>query len=80
VFEINRSGETVLYSFKGGTDGANPTGDLLLDSKSDFYGSTSGDGTFGLGTLYEVSASGVETVLHSFAGGTDGASPAAGVI
>jgi len=80
VFEFNGSGETVLYSFKGGTDGANPTGDLLLDSKGNFYGTTSGGGIFGLGTVYELSASGAETILHNFAGGSDGASPAAGVI
>jgi len=30
--------------------------------------------------VYEVSASGAETVLHSFGEGTDGASPAADVI
>jgi uncharacterized repeat protein (TIGR03803 family) len=82
VFEINGNGagETVLYSFKGGADGANPSGDLLRDSKGNFYGTTSGGGAYGLGTVYEVSASGVETVLHSFAGGSDGASPGAGLI
>jgi uncharacterized repeat protein (TIGR03803 family) len=80
VFELNGAGETVLYSFQGGTDGANPTGDLLLDSKGNFYGTTSDGGTFGLGTVYKLSANGMETVVYSFAGGSDGASPAAGVI
>jgi uncharacterized repeat protein (TIGR03803 family) len=80
VFEINDAGETVLYSFKGGSDGANPTGDLLLDSKGDFYGTTSGGGASGLGTVYEVNAGGVETMFYGFAGGSDGARPAAGVI
>ncbi len=36
--------------------------------------------TFGLGTVYKLTPSGTETVLHSFAGGSDGATPYGGVI
>jgi hypothetical protein len=32
--------EKVLYSFKSGTDGANPNGGLVLDSKRNIYGTT----------------------------------------
>ncbi len=37
-------------------------------------------GAFGLGTVYKLTPSGTETVLHSFAGGSDGATPFGGVI
>jgi uncharacterized repeat protein (TIGR03803 family) len=54
--------ERVLYSFKGGTDGANPNGGLVLDKRGDIYGTT----YFGGGTA--VAAEGGCTA--QFAGGT----------
>jgi uncharacterized repeat protein (TIGR03803 family) len=48
VFKITPSGkETVLYSFTGGTDGANPVSGLLLDKKGTLYGTTSAGGSDG---------------------------------
>ena len=32
--------ETILYSFTGGSDGKNPYGGVILDSKGDLYGTT----------------------------------------
>jgi len=75
--------ETVLYSFIGGsTDGANPSGRLIQGSDGELYGMTTYGGANDEGTVFELSASGgVETVLHSFAGGTsDGKLPAAGLV
>ena len=83
VFEMTPSGtETVLYSFAGGTsDGANPTAGLLLARDGNFYGTTSAGGPANLGTIFELTPNGVETVLHDFAGGaTDGADPSANLI
>ena len=37
--------EKVLYSFAGGTDGANPNGGLVLDNKGAIYGTTYAGGT-----------------------------------
>ena len=73
--------KTTLYSFAGGSDGANPWGDLVFGSRS-LYGTTSngGSGTFGTGTVFKLTPPGkgeatwTEAVLHSFAGGSDGAS------
>jgi uncharacterized repeat protein (TIGR03803 family) len=81
VFEMSTSGkdESVLYSFKGGTDGANPYADLI-DVNGALYGTTSGGGANGSGTFFEVSRSGKESVLHTFGSGTDGALPTAGLI
>jgi len=69
VFELNKSGkETVLYTFMGGADGCYPFGGLLRDEAGNLYGTTEDCGAYGVGTVFEVSKSGKETVLHSFAG------------
>ncbi len=76
VFELSPTGtETVLYAFKGGKDGAAPTAGLVGDAVGNLYGTTSKGGSAGFGTVFEISNTGVETVLHHFAGGTDGAFP-----
>ena len=83
VFEISAGGtETLLHSFAGGaTDGANPRSALVMDRFGDLLGTTYGGGTSGLGTVFEISAGGAESILHSFAGGTtDGANPYGGVV
>jgi uncharacterized repeat protein (TIGR03803 family) len=82
VFEINPSTgvETVLYSFTGGNDGALPEAGLV-DVDGNLYGTTYEDGLDGAdGTVFEITPAGVETVLHSFTGGADGAFPFAGLV
>jgi len=79
VFEFSASGvETVLYSFNpsNGRDGYFP-GALVVGKNGNLYGTTSEGGAYGAGTVFEVSAGGVETVIYSFNpnNGTDGASP-----
>jgi uncharacterized repeat protein (TIGR03803 family) len=89
VFELSPSTgggwtESVLYSFTGGADGANPfTADLIFDKAGNLYGTTTGGGAQGLGVVFELtptSAGWTETVLHSFAGGIDGQNPYAGLV
>ena len=71
--------ESSHYSFKGGSDGANPFfGSLIFDKSHRIFGTTSGGGASGLGTVFVIGKT--ERVLHSFVGGSDGASPDAGVI
>jgi uncharacterized repeat protein (TIGR03803 family) len=72
VFKVDTSGaETVLYSFTGGTaDGCYPFGGLLRDKAGNLYGTTEVCGASGIGTVFEVSKTGKETVLHSFNGGS----------
>jgi uncharacterized repeat protein (TIGR03803 family) len=78
VFRITPDGqETVLYRFKDGQDGASPLGGVALDSSGNIYGTTWVGGTFSFGTVFRIDSSGDETVLHSFAGGSDGANPMA---
>jgi uncharacterized repeat protein (TIGR03803 family) len=76
VFEVSTSGkEKVLYSFKGGTaDGSNPQA-ALVELNGRLYGTTVMGGTDGIGTVFTVSTSGVENVIHSFTGQPDGVYP-----
>jgi uncharacterized repeat protein (TIGR03803 family) len=75
--------QNVLYRFYGNPDGEAPTGRLEMDLKGDLFGVTSAGGTGKVGTVFEVRHSRAlprETVLHSFGGGSDGASPKAGLV
>lgn len=81
VFKLSSSGvETAIYSF-GATsgDGANPRGELTY-SNGTFYGTTLAGGTSGYGTVFAMTPSGGESVLHSFAGDPDGKNPFAAPI
>jgi len=81
VFKVSSSGaETVLYGFTGGVDGGNPCANLVRDRTGNLYGTTPYGGTSGNGTVFKVSPSGMETVLYSFSGGTDGAQPYDGLV
>jgi len=80
VFKVASDGtETVLYSFGGGGDGAFPMCGVIMDKKANLYGTANGGGAKGAGAVFELSAKGVESVLYSFAGGSDGAFPQAGL-
>jgi uncharacterized repeat protein (TIGR03803 family) len=80
VFKIDTSGHsTVLYSFKGGTDGSLPFGGLIADAGDNLYGTTLRGGSGGNGTVFKLAANGTETLLQSFKGGADGGFPYAGL-
>jgi len=59
------SPESVLYSFTGGTDGAEPFTPVILDAQNNLYGTTN-QSNLGPGVLFKVTPSGEETVLHTF--------------
>jgi uncharacterized repeat protein (TIGR03803 family) len=91
VFELSPSENgawtnTILYSFAGGEDGANPVASLILDGAGSLYGTTQGGGgKQNAGTVFKLSPSEsgawTETVLHRFVGGPlDGAIPKADLI
>jgi uncharacterized repeat protein (TIGR03803 family) len=83
VFKIDTNGKfTVLHTFsKDGLEGESPNGALAIDPAGNLYGTTQTGGAAGnYGTIFEVSSTGKFTVLHSLNGGTDGATPFAGLI
>jgi len=69
---------TTLYAFKDQPDGALPYGGLVSDRLGNLYGTTYYAGASDVGTVYKLtrgSGSWTESVLYSFKGGSDGASP-----
>lgn len=78
--------ESVLYSFTGVNDGANPLANVLFDAGGNLYGTTNSGGASGHGVVFELSppsgGSGpwTETPIYTFTGRADGAYPYAGLI
>ncbi len=80
VFERSASGTyTVLYSFQGQPDAAAPNAGVTEDAVGNLYGTTNAGGAHNAGTIYKLTPGGVETVLYSFTGTTDGANIYGGV-
>ncbi len=78
VFKIDPLGnETLLYSFGSfARDGTGPGGGLSFGPGGILFGTTSGGGDFGSGTVFKLDTQGNETILHSFAGlHSDGSDP-----
>ena len=81
IFEVTPDdGETILYSFKGGNDGAYPYASLTIDAAGNLYGTTAWGGAYGKGTVFELAPDGTETVLHAFVSSDDGRHPYGGVV
>jgi uncharacterized repeat protein (TIGR03803 family) len=75
---------TTLHSFEN-TDGANPYAGLVQAINGNLYGTTAFGGTYGLGTLFEITPSGTQKTLYNFCSQgaalcTDGAYPEADLI
>jgi uncharacterized repeat protein (TIGR03803 family) len=90
VYKLDPKGKlTVLHSFNGGSDGAAPSGNLIMDKAGNLYGVAvfGGDlscplliqGIPGCGVVFKIDpTTDKETVLYKFKGGKDGAAPGAG--
>src|SRR5580698_80178 len=82
AFELSSSSgswtESVIYSFPFGV---NPMAGLTFDNVGNLYGTTEGGGSFGLGTVFELTPPSnpggpwTETVLWSFGAQGDGQNP-----
>lgn len=80
VFRFNvGSGEfTLLHAFSG-PDGANPHSTLVRDTEGNLFGTTASSSGCVCGVVFKLDPSGVETLLHTFTGGSDGRKPIAGL-
>lgn len=85
--------ETLMYSFTGASDGAEPNAGLVADSAGNYYGSafwggsynsTNGCQYYGCGVIFKLSPDGLggwtQTVIYTFTGGADGGSPVSPLI
>ena len=92
VFELTPSNggwtESVVYTFTGGSDGANPYAGVIFDKAGNLYGTSflgGNPGCFygGCGAVFQLTPSGsgwAVNVLYSFQGGSDGGEPIGGLI
>lgn len=76
---------TVLHAFGRGSDGGGAYSGVAFDQKGNLYGTTSGGGVYGYGTVYQLKhrpdQSWAEKVIHSFAHASpDGEEPEASVV
>jgi len=75
LYKIDTTGKTsVLYDFKGGADGGEPSGLLVFDKSGNLYGTTV-EYPYAYGNVFMLDKKGKETVLYSFTGPPDGAFP-----
>jgi uncharacterized repeat protein (TIGR03803 family) len=68
VFRLDTSGKlSVLHSFSfSANDGVFPFAGVIRDAAGNLYGTTTSGGASGFGTVYKLSPTGKQTVLHSF--------------
>ena len=79
IFTITADGTlTSLYSLLGGTNSAYPSGQIVLASDGNIYGTTYSGGANGDGTVYQITTNGAFTVVFSF-NGNDGSNPTGGL-
>jgi uncharacterized repeat protein (TIGR03803 family) len=82
VYKLAPSGnqwtESVIYTFTGGADGAQPFAGIVFDHTGNLFSTAQAGGRYGFGTVYELTLSGsqwVEQTLYPFQGGNDGGNP-----
>jgi uncharacterized repeat protein (TIGR03803 family) len=77
--QSNAYSYNVLYKFTGQQDGATPYAGVIRGDSGNLYGTAvrggdlSCNAPFGCGVVFKIDSVGQQSVLHSFAGGTDGA-------
>ncbi|CAN5611462.1 hypothetical protein BH10BAC2_BH10BAC2_05760 [soil metagenome] len=73
IFKVTTTGTlTVMRQLTAATDGSVPKGNLIQAVDGNFYGTASTGGTYGVGTIFKITAAGTYTVLRHFNMATDG--------
>ena len=77
IYRVDKAGnESVLYTFTGQLDGGTSISGLVHDTAGNLYGTTNfspgSGGNPGYGGIFELSLSGLLSVLYAFPGGADG--------
>lgn len=81
LFKITTAGAVLeTYNFPCGSGGSLPVDPLLQASDGNFYGTAKAGGTQGYGIVFKWDQQGNFTILHDFAGGSDGLTPFAGLV
>jgi uncharacterized repeat protein (TIGR03803 family) len=70
----------LLHTFLDGEDGATSNAPVILDRKGNVYGTALQGGASNNGVVFKITARGKESVLYSFAGGSDGSKPEARLV
>ena len=77
IFKVSKTGEETIYNVPSGTAGASHG--VVADSAGNLYGTLGNVGYYG--GVFKMDTSGTFTILYTFTGGLDGASPGgAGVV
>jgi uncharacterized repeat protein (TIGR03803 family) len=81
LYRINSSSDfEVLYTFDG-THGYHPAGGLIQATDGNFYGVATQGGTYGAGTVYEMTGDhSAVNVVYNFTGAADGGNPVGGIV
>jgi uncharacterized repeat protein (TIGR03803 family) len=74
AFDPNTGLRFIIHRFDN-TTGSSPQGGVTLGTDGNFYGAAQFGGTANFGVLFKLTPNGTYTVLHNFAGGTDGLYP-----
>lgn len=77
IYRVTPAGvETILHEFGAiNLDGNAGNSGLIQASDGMYYGTTEAGGAANAGTVFSITAAGVETVLHSFGTGIDASDP-----
>ncbi len=86
IFQLAANGIMTVPVVFGGTNGAHPSGGLVLATDGNFYGTTTWGGNGitqnfpGFGTIFRMSSDGTLTNFYKFTGGDDGGFIYAGLV
>lgn len=71
---------TVLHNFNGTPDGKFPLAGLVADANGNLFGTTGYGGAYNKGTVFKLDRQGNESIVYSFTGANDGATPLAPLV